>query len=49
MTYLLTQQSPRPEGGGGFAPALGGGSGAKRDAGIPQSNPNQCSFSGSNR
>ncbi len=33
---FLPQRSPRPEGGGDFAPALGGGSGAKRDASIPQ-------------
>ena len=35
MTRLLekTKRSPRPEGGGVFAPALGGGSGAKRACG----------------
>ena len=30
-----TQVCPRPEGGGGFAPALGGGSGANRFAVEP--------------
>ncbi len=30
-----TQVRPRPEGGGDFAPALGGGSGANRFAGEP--------------
>ena len=30
-----TEVRPRPEGGGGFAPALGGGSGANRVAGDP--------------
>ncbi len=34
MTRFPTQDSPRPEGGGDFAPALGGGSGASRDASI---------------
>ncbi len=31
-----TQVCPRPEGGGDFAPALGGGSGANRAAGGPE-------------
>jgi hypothetical protein len=31
----VTQVRPRPEGGGIFAPALGGGSGANRIAGDP--------------
>ncbi len=31
-----TEVRPRPEGGGGFAPALGGGSGANRAAGGPE-------------
>ena len=30
-----TKVRPRPEGGGDFAPALGGGSGANRFAGEP--------------
>ncbi|SEW18850.1 hypothetical protein SAMN05444851_1983 [Aliiroseovarius sediminilitoris] len=30
-----TQVRPRPEGGGVFAPALGGGAGANRAAGDP--------------
>ena len=30
-----TEVRPRPEGGGDFAPALGGGSGANRAAGGP--------------
>ena len=29
-SLYTTQVRPRPEGGGDFAPALGGGSGAKR-------------------
>ena len=35
MVVLTTQVRPRPEGGGDFAPALGGGSGANRVAGDP--------------
>jgi len=37
MTIALrtTQVRPRPEGGGDFAPALGGGSGANRIASDP--------------
>jgi hypothetical protein len=35
------KRSPRPEGGGDFAPALGGGSGAKRACG-----PQYPNFSG---
>jgi hypothetical protein len=31
-----TEVRPRPEGGGDFAPALGGGSGANRGAGTPE-------------
>ncbi len=30
--HLISQVRPRPEGGGDFAPALGGGSGANRNA-----------------
>lgn len=33
-----TQVRPRPEGGGDFAPALGGGSGANRAASGPDGN-----------
>lgn len=36
MNLPHLKRSPRPEGGGDFAPALGGGSGAKRVAGDPQ-------------
>lgn len=36
MTRPHHKRSPRPEGGGDFAPALGGGSGAKRVAGDPR-------------
>ena len=32
---FTTEVRPRPEGGGDFAPALGGGSGANRFAGEP--------------
>ncbi len=37
MTAVLhgTEVRPRPEGGSVFAPALGGGSGANRDASVP--------------
>ena len=35
MIPRLTEVRPRPEGGGAFAPALGGGSGANRDASAP--------------
>lgn len=35
MTLTPTQVRPRPEGGGVFAPALGGGSGANRIASDP--------------
>lgn len=34
--YHETRVRPRPEGGCGFAPALGGGSGANRFAGEPE-------------
>jgi len=33
---LGTEVCPRPEGGGDFAPALGGGSGANRIASDPE-------------
>jgi hypothetical protein len=37
LTVLLTTKvRPRPEGGGDFAPALGGGSGANRIASDPE-------------
>ncbi len=42
MTRSTTEVRPRPEGGGVFAPALGGGSGAKRDASIPQVGLSNC-------
>ncbi len=35
MTCIITEVRARPEGGGHFAPALGGGSGANRTAGGP--------------
>ena len=35
MMFRAAQLRARPEGGGDFAPALGGGSGAKRGAGTP--------------
>ena len=35
MIFRETQLRARPEGGGDFAPALGGGSGAKRSVGTP--------------
>ena len=35
MTVRRTEVRPRPEGGGSFAPALGGGSGANRAASAP--------------
>jgi len=35
MTVRRTEVRPRPEGGGSFAPALGGGSGANRVASAP--------------
>lgn len=35
-SQCATQVRARPEGGGGFAPALGGGSGANRAAGGPE-------------
>ncbi len=34
-SHSTTEVRPRPEGGGDFAPALGGGSGANRAAGGP--------------
>ncbi len=34
--WSTTEICPRPEGGGDFAPALGGGSGANRFAGEPE-------------
>lgn len=36
LSRATTQGRPRPEGGGGFAPALGGGSGANRVASDPE-------------
>ena len=36
QSRITTQVRPRPEGGGDFAPALGGGSGANRGAGTPE-------------
>jgi hypothetical protein len=35
MMHCTTKVRPRPEGGGDFAPALGGGSGANRAASGP--------------
>ena len=36
VVLIATEVCPRPEGGGDFAPALGGGSGANRGAGTPE-------------
>lgn len=36
MKVRVTEVRARPEGGGVFAPALGGGSGANRAAGGPE-------------
>ncbi len=39
MMRRTTEVRARPEGGGGFAPAVGGGSGANRIASDPGDNP----------
>ena len=41
MTCGTTEDRPRPEGGGVIAPALGGGSGAIRDASVTAANSTQ--------